>query len=85
MTFFEFLSNNGQLLAAIGAVCAAMFAGIGSAIGVGKAGQAGAAVISEKPSMSIAPLLAKLASAATTRGRQFLLVQKRFAPSSTSG
>lgn len=28
MTFFEFLSNNGQLLAAIGAVCAAMFAGI---------------------------------------------------------
>lgn len=51
MTFFEFLSNNGQLLAAIGAVCAAMFAGIGSAIGVGKAGQAGAAVISENPDL----------------------------------
>ena len=32
-------------------VCAAMFAGIGSAIGVGKAGQAGAAVISENPDL----------------------------------
>ncbi len=41
--------ENGQILAAIGAVCAAMFAGIGSAIGVGIAGQAGAAVIAEDP------------------------------------
>ncbi len=51
MTFFELLNSNGQLLAAIGAVFATMFAGIGSAIGVGKAGQAGAAVISENPDL----------------------------------
>ena len=51
MTFFEVLSSNGQLLAAIGAVCAAMFAGIGSALGVGRAGQAGSAVISENPDL----------------------------------
>ena len=50
-SFFEVLSNNGQLLAAAGAVFAALFAGIGSAIGVGKAGQAGAGVISENPDL----------------------------------
>ena len=43
--FFASLNQNGQLLAGLGAVFAALFAGIGSAIGVGHAGQAGAAVI----------------------------------------
>lgn len=49
MTFFDAIGTNGQLLAAAGAVIAAMFAGIGSAIGVGHAGEAGAAVIAENP------------------------------------
>ena len=47
--FFASLNQNGQLLAGLGAVFAALFAGIGSAIGVGHAGQAGAAVIAEDP------------------------------------
>lgn len=49
MTFFDFIGSNGQLLAACGAAFAALFAGIGSAIGVGHAGEAGAAVIAEDP------------------------------------
>lgn len=49
MTFFDTIGINGQLLAAAGAAFAAMFAGIGSAIGVGHAGEAGAAVIAEDP------------------------------------
>ncbi|MDR0840117.1 MAG: V-type ATP synthase subunit K [Christensenellaceae bacterium] len=49
MTFFNFIGSNGQLLAAAGAVFSAMFAGIGSAIGVGHAGEAGAAIIAEDP------------------------------------
>ncbi len=50
MTFMDFITaNGGQLLAACGAAFAAMFAGIGSAIGVGHAGEAGAAVIAEDP------------------------------------
>ena len=44
--FFASLNQNGQLLAGLGAVFAALFAGIGSAVGVG---QAGAAVIAEDP------------------------------------
>ena len=47
--FFASLNQNGQLLAGLGAVFAALFAGIGSAIGVGHAGEAGAAVIAEDP------------------------------------
>ena len=49
MALYESLGLNGQLLAAAGAVFAAMWAGIGSAIGVGHAGEAGAAVIAENP------------------------------------
>lgn len=49
MTFFDAIGNNGHLLAAAGAAFAAFFAGIGSAIGVGKAGEAGAGVIAEDP------------------------------------
>ena len=43
------------------------------------------AVISESPSMSIAPLDAKCSSFATILGRQSVLGQKIFAPLSTSG
>ncbi len=39
----------GMVYATAGAVCAALFAGIGSAIGVGNAGQSAAGVISEDP------------------------------------
>lgn len=52
MSFYDFLSSigsNGQILAGIGAVLATLIAGIGSALGVGRAGQAGAAVIAEDP------------------------------------
>ena len=49
MTFFDSIGSNGQIWAAAGAVFAAFFAGIGSAIGVGKAGEAGSAVIAEDP------------------------------------
>ncbi|MEG1547499.1 MAG: V-type ATP synthase subunit K [Clostridia bacterium] len=49
MEGFLGIDNIGVVLAAIGAVLAATLAGIGSAIGVGKAGQAGAGVISEEP------------------------------------
>lgn len=41
--------NWGLIFAAAGAAFAALFSGIGSAIGVGKAGQAGAGVIAEEP------------------------------------
>ena len=41
--------NWGMIFAAAGAAFAALFAGIGSAIGVAKAGQAGAGVLSEEP------------------------------------
>lgn len=52
MRFYDFLvsiGSNGQLLAGLGAVFATLFAGIGSAIGVGHAGQAGGAVVAEDP------------------------------------
>ena len=52
MRFYDFLvsiGSNGQILAGIGAVLATLVAGIGSAIGVGHAGQAGAAVVAEDP------------------------------------
>ncbi len=43
------VNNLGIVFAVIGAVSAALFAGIGSAIGVGKAGQAAAGVVTEDP------------------------------------
>ena len=36
--FFASLNQNGQLLAGLGAVFAALFAGIGSAVGAGRLG-----------------------------------------------
>lgn len=41
--------NWGMIFAAAGAAFAALFSGIGSAIGVGKAGQAAAGLLSEEP------------------------------------
>ncbi len=50
MTFTEIISANaGQILAAFGAIIATLLAGIGSALGVGHAGQAGAAIVGEDP------------------------------------
>ena len=43
------MENMGIVLALVGAVLAALFAGIGSAIGVGIAGQAAAGVVTEDP------------------------------------
>lgn len=41
----------GQFLAILGASCATIFAGMGSAKGVGIVGQAAAGVVSENPSL----------------------------------
>lgn len=43
------MGNSGIVLALLGAVLAALFAGIGSAIGVGLAGEAAAGVVTEDP------------------------------------
>lgn len=43
------IENFGVVLALLGAVLAALFAGIGSAIGVGSAGEAAAGVVTEDP------------------------------------
>lgn len=45
------MANFGVVFALLGAASAALFAGIGSSIGVGKAGQAAAGVTSEDPSL----------------------------------
>ncbi len=45
------MNNLGLVLALLGAACAVVFAGIGSAKGVGLAGQASAGLLSEDPSM----------------------------------
>lgn len=44
------MENLGLVLALTGAVLASLLAGIGSAVGVGKAGQAAAGVVTEDPS-----------------------------------
>ncbi|MCD8094836.1 MAG: V-type ATP synthase subunit K [Ruminococcus sp.] len=44
------MSNLGIFMAVVGAVCAALFAGIGSAKGVGMVGEAAAGVVSQDPS-----------------------------------
>ncbi len=50
MTFFQFLMDNGgYLMAEIGAVIAVILSGIGSAKGVGLAGEAASGVIAEEP------------------------------------
>lgn len=44
------MNNSGLVFALLGAALASLMAGIGSAIGVGKAGQAAAGVVTEDPS-----------------------------------
>ena len=44
------MENLGVFFALAGAVCSALMSGIGSAIGVGKAGQAAAGVVTDDPS-----------------------------------
>lgn len=44
------MDNLGLVFALIGAAVASLFAGIGSAVGVGRAGQAAAGVVTEDPS-----------------------------------
>ena len=44
------MDNLGLVFALLGAALASLMAGIGSAIGVGKAGQAAAGVVSDDPS-----------------------------------
>ncbi len=46
-----FKSIDGMTLAILGAACAAIFAGIGSAIGVQRAGKAATGVLSEQPDL----------------------------------
>ena len=47
----EFFQNSGLFFALLGAALATLMAGIGSAIGVGKAGVAAAGVLAEEPSL----------------------------------
>ncbi len=50
MTFTDLLNTLGVPMALLGAVIAALLAGIGSAIGVGMAGEAAAGALTEDPS-----------------------------------
>ncbi len=50
----------GTALAVLGAACAALFAGVGSAIAVGRAGQAAAGVVTEDPSLFSKVLILQL-------------------------
>lgn len=68
----EILSNSGLFFALLGAAFATFFAGIGSAIGVGKAGVAAAGVLSEDPSKFGKVLIFQLLPA--TQGIYGLLV-----------
>ena len=54
------MDNLGIILAVLGAVLASLLAGIGSAIGVGKAGEAAAGVITEDPSKFVKVLILQL-------------------------
>ena len=54
------MSNLGIVLALVGAVSSALFAGIGSAIGVGRAGQAASGAVTEEPSLFSKVLILQL-------------------------
>ena len=54
------MGNMGVALALLGAAIAALFAGVGSAIGVGIAGQAASGVVSEDPSKFAKVLIMQL-------------------------
>ena len=68
----EFFANSGLFFALLGAAVATFLAGIGSAIGVGKAGVAAAGVLAEDPSMFGKVLIFQLLPA--TQGIYGLLV-----------
>lgn len=68
----EILNNSGLFLALLGAALATFMAGIGSAIGVGKAGVAAAGVLAEEPSLFGKVLIFQLLPA--TQGIYGLLV-----------
>ncbi|MBQ9679914.1 MAG: V-type ATP synthase subunit K [Ruminococcus sp.] len=68
----EILNNSGLFLALLGAAFATFMAGIGSAIGVGKAGVAAAGVLSEQPDLFGKVLIFQLLPA--TQGIYGLLV-----------
>ena len=68
----EILNNSGLFLALLGAAVATFMAGIGSAIGVGKAGVAAAGVLAEEPSLFGKVLIFQLLPA--TQGIYGLLV-----------
>lgn len=54
------MSNMGVVFALLGAALSALMAGIGSAIGVGRAGEAAAGAITEEPSMFSKVLILQL-------------------------
>jgi len=68
----EILNNSGLFLALLGAAIATLMAGIGSAIGVGRAGVAAAGVLAEEPSLFGKVLIFQLLPA--TQGIYGLLV-----------
>ena len=68
----EILNNSGLFFALLGAAVATFMAGIGSAIGVGKAGVAAAGVLSEQPDLFGKVLIFQLLPA--TQGIYGLLV-----------
>ena len=68
----EFWSHSGLFFALLGAAIATLMAGIGSAIGVGKAGVAAAGVLAEEPSLFGKVLIFQLLPA--TQGIYGLLV-----------
>lgn len=68
----EILNNSGLFLALLGAAFATFMAGIGSAIGVGKAGVAAAGILAEDPSLFGKVLIFQLLPA--TQGIYGLLV-----------
>lgn len=68
----EILNNSGLFFALLGAAVATLMAGIGSAIGVGKAGVAASGVLAEEPSLFGKVLIFQLLPA--TQGIYGLLV-----------
>jgi V/A-type H+-transporting ATPase subunit K len=68
----EILNNSGLFLALLGAAVATFLAGIGSAIGVGRAGVAASGVLAEEPSLFGKVLIFQLLPA--TQGIYGLLV-----------
>ncbi len=54
------MDNAGMIFALLGAACASLFAGIGSAIGVGTAGRAASGAVTENPDLFSRVLILQL-------------------------